>query len=276
MAGPMGLFLELGLFICPELCRLGYAFMLTLCVVSINHLLFVSVDRFLLIATPLRYITLVTQKRAFVFIGVCWGYSMAVSFIFMFAMEPKPDLDPDERFPMCRAEKLFPLWFITYLTILHFLLPFIIMVVLYTAIFVMARRQQQAIKSSFRLNGVNAEGMSVGHRAKLRAARLLALPCGYFHLSWGPWFITILWAVANGNIVDPHYVERLVQALAILNSFGNPGLVRRQSAVTRARHAGQTVWFVQKGFLFGRKRNKCILETAALVCRQPTLTTSTV
>lgn len=217
-----------------------------------------------------------TQKRAFVFIGVCWGYSMAVSFIFMFAMEPKPDLDPDERFPMCRAEKLFPLWFITYLTILHFLLPFIIMVVLYTAIFVMARRQQQAIKSSFRVNGVNSEGMSVGHRAKLRAARLLALPCGYFHLSWGPWFITILWAVASRTTVDPHYVERLVQALAILNSFGNPVLYAVSQPLLGRAMLAKLCGLCKKASLFGRKKNKCILETAALVCRQPTLTTSTV
>lgn len=45
VAGPPGMLVELQIVVQPSICRVAYAFVIALCSVSINHLLFVSVDR---------------------------------------------------------------------------------------------------------------------------------------------------------------------------------------------------------------------------------------
>ena len=72
------------------------------------------------------------------------------------------------------------------------------------------------LMDNFYLIGVSfyRNGPLFGRRskAKLQAARLLVLPCGFFYVTWGPWFILTLWAVAASWVVEPHGLERFVQA----------------------------------------------------------------
>ena len=152
-----------------------------------------------------------------VFIAACWIWAVAIAVPFTLGLTLNPDWTGE-----CRAELLFPLWFILVLTILHFVLPFFVMMYVHVAIFVVARRQQKAVKNSFRGNGSAESGGGYSSRAKLRAARLLALPCSYFYVSWGPWFFTMVWAISTGSTVEPHGLERFVQTLCMLNSLGNP------------------------------------------------------
>ena len=175
-------------------------------------------DRYLLISRPLRYSSLVTTRRVWVFIAGCWVWAAAVALPLALGLTVQPDWDGQ-----CLAELLLPLWFVLLLTLLHFLVPFLVMLYVHVAIFVVARRQQRAVKESLRRHGAASSGLS-GNRAKLRAARLLALPCGFFYVSWGPWFFAMLWAVGTGSLVEPHGLERFVQTLCILNSLGNPVL----------------------------------------------------
>lgn len=195
--------------------------------------------RYLLIGKPLRYGSLVTRRRVWAFIVICWVWAVALSVPFLLGLSINPDWDGE-----CRAELMYPLWFIILLTLLHFVLPFLVMLYVHIKIFIVARRQQKAVKDSFRRNGVELGGVSCGNRAKLRAARLLVLPCGYFYISWGPFFITVLYTVATDTVVEPHALERFVQTLAILNSLGNPILYAvSQPVLGRAMMAKLTaIW----------------------------------
>ncbi|KAK7100394.1 adenosine receptor A2b-like [Littorina saxatilis] len=239
LLSPAGLVIELQIVEVPLLCRMGYASVMALSSVSINHLLFVSIDRYLLIGKPLRYGSLVTRRRVWAFIVICWVWAVALSVPFLLGLSINPDWDGE-----CRAELMYPLWFIILLTLLHFVLPFLVMLYVHIKIFIVARRQQKAVKDSFRRNGVELGGVSCGNRAKLRAARLLVLPCGYFYISWGPFFITVLYTVATDTVVEPHALERFVQTLAILNSLGNPILYAvSQPVLGRAMMAKLTaIW----------------------------------
>lgn len=175
--------------------------------------------RYLLISKPLRYSSFITKRRVWVFIVACWVWAAAIAIPFILGLTLRHDWQGE-----CLAELMFPLWFILGLTVLHFVLPFLVMLYVHVAIFVVARRQQKAVKNSFRGSSNSAEASEHSSRAKLRAARLLALPCGYFYLSWGPWFFTMVWAIGTGSTVQPHGLERFVQTLCILNSLGNPVL----------------------------------------------------
>lgn len=216
-SSPAGLAIEMQMVISPWLCRLGYAAMLALCSVSINNLLFISIDRYLVIAHPFRYVPMVTRRRVVIFITGCWVYGSFLSVIFITLGYSREDWRGD-----CVAEKLYPLWFIVTLTALHLIIPFIIMLYVHIAIFIVARRQQKAVKLSMKRHG--AEPSVESKKAKLRAARLLVIPCLYFHVSWAPFFITIVWAVLTNSTVQPQGLERFVQSLGILNSLGNPVL----------------------------------------------------
>ncbi|KAL8562297.1 hypothetical protein ACOMHN_037253 [Nucella lapillus] len=237
VVSPAGLLIELQVIVSPLLCRMGYAGVMALTSVSINHLLFVSVDRYLLISRPLRYPSFVTKRRVWLFIGASWLWASALSLPFVLGFTIRPRWDG-----RCLAELMIPTWLIVVLALLHFVLPLIVMMYVHVAIFAVARRQQKAVKNSLKVcNGEEdkvgdfsttttsfsaktSHASSFSNRAKLRAARLLVLPCGFFYVSWGPWFVTILWAVFSQTVVEPHALERFAQTLAILNSLGNPVL----------------------------------------------------
>ncbi|KAK7503992.1 hypothetical protein BaRGS_00004724 [Batillaria attramentaria] len=209
---------------------------------------------------PFRYVPMVTKRRVIVFIALCWMYACVLSTLFI-----ATNYSRDGWQGQCLAEMLYPLWLMLVLTSLHFFLPFAIMMYVHIAIFVVARRQQRAVSLSFKRNGVEPNGES--KRAKLRAARLLAVPCGFFHVSWGPWFIAILWAVATNNTLRPHYVERFVQTLGILNSLGNPVLYAvTQPLLGRAMLAKlKTLFSMCKSKLQDHRNKQHHVESSTLV-----------
>ncbi|XP_017587278.1 PREDICTED: D(1) dopamine receptor [Corvus brachyrhynchos] len=62
-------------------CDIWVAFDITCCTASILHLCLISLERCWAIASPFRYQSMVTQRVAFVAIGVAWLLSLLISFI---------------------------------------------------------------------------------------------------------------------------------------------------------------------------------------------------
>ncbi|XP_076441179.1 adenosine receptor A3-like [Babylonia areolata] len=141
--GPTGLHIELEVVVDPFMCRMGYGAVLAFCSVSINHLVFVSVDRYLMISKPLRYPSLVTSRRVWVFVLLCWGWGGALSTTFLLGLGLQPSWSG-----RCRAELLYRPWFMVCLLLAHFLLPLVVMLFVHVNIFRVAWRQQKAVQQS--------------------------------------------------------------------------------------------------------------------------------
>ena len=133
---------------------LGYGLQLT----SLNGMLCLTVDRFISICYPFRYIVWMTEKRAHIMIAATWLVALVIS-----------------------VANIFPAIF-AYLFV-YIVIAFFLMLALQIAIFVTARRQCRQISSQF-----VALGKNVPYQHK--PTRAISLVMGAFLLCWLPIMVT--------------------------------------------------------------------------------------
>lgn len=133
----------------------------TLAATSFN-LLVISCDRYLAIVHALRYNSMMTNKKAFVLIGVTWLSSVLLALIFSLFM--KQDFDDE-------------LWFAT--VVITFLLPLFIIIYCYYHIFKAARTQVA------HMNEVNFEASAQAMK-KHKTAKVIAVIITLFVASFAP------------------------------------------------------------------------------------------
>lgn len=122
---------------------------------SIWHLSFVSIDRFLCISNPFKYPLLMTSRRAVVIITGIWVYSVIVAVMsqVLWAWDP------------------FPL----FVTVLNFIIPSVIIMIMYFNIFRIARYQAKQIEMT-----INGTTRSFSLSAEMKAAKVLGVVIGAF------------------------------------------------------------------------------------------------
>ena len=135
----------------------------------ILHLLALSVDRFIAVVFPLRYVSTVTKKRTYV-VAVCiWCYSLTVGLISGFL----------ERVVSSGS-----------LLAAHIVIPCVLMTCLNTKVIFTTRKTPRELNA----NIVN-EQAQLFHKRERKIVKLVLLVLGVFGICYLPWFITIILAL---------------------------------------------------------------------------------
>lgn len=133
-------------------CKFYNSFDITCCTASILHLLLVALDRYVAIFKPLSYRNLVRKLHVFAIVAFVWLLSACISFIPIFSglnlirhenSSVKIFENNDTTPRKCQIEANLPYAIVS--SSLSFYIPLILMIIVYAKIFVVARKQAQAI-----------------------------------------------------------------------------------------------------------------------------------
>uniref|UniRef100_A0A8C9RC10 5-hydroxytryptamine receptor 6 n=1 Tax=Scleropages formosus TaxID=113540 RepID=A0A8C9RC10_SCLFO len=218
----------------PHFCPVWLCFDVMCCSASILNLCLISLDRYLLIISPLRYKQRMTLPRALLLVGGAWGLAALTSFLsLLLELGSTPRLGSAHS--QCRLRVSLP--FALVASCLTFFLPSVAICFTYCRILLAARRQARqvaALTHSHHLHaspGEPSRPPSPGHaherrmahrqgRRALKASLTLGVLLGLFFSTWLPFFITNM-AQAVCECVPPALFDALTW-LGYCNSTMNP------------------------------------------------------
>lgn len=156
---------------------------------STMNLAAVSVDRHCAITMPFSYPQLITSKRAVITILLVWTYAILVSTLRLV------------KWPAAGYYGYF-------VSSTSFFLPLVIMSVMYSRIYIIARQHVRRLSRSL--------------ATELKAAKTIAVVIGCFVLCWTPFFsLVVIFAYNRKFSINPGVVQ-VVKWLEYLNSCLNP------------------------------------------------------
>ncbi|NXJ75265.1 DRD1C protein, partial [Trogon melanurus] len=182
-------------------CDVWVAFDIMCSTASILNLCIISVDRYWAISSPFRYERRMTQPVAFIMIGVAWLLSLLISFVPVQLKWHKDHELLNEREPSFNDTKencdssLNRTYAISS-SLVSFYIPVAIMIVTYTRIFRIARRQIRRI-SSLERAVEHTPDCPTRHEASLnnsfkketKVLKTLSIIMGVFVFCWLPFFV---------------------------------------------------------------------------------------
>ena len=187
-------------------------------------LIAVTVERYIMVVWPLRYHNIVTLFRARVAIVCIWILALAVSMFFGVSVNFAGEIDEDEDNCSLNTSKTdfwhYPL---KYMAVTFILIPIVTVIVLYTHIFVIARRQIRQIAAATSISGPLTEtdrNNANTKRSNRRAAGTFLIITLAFALAWTPSAVRKLNKLATGNS-DTMYTEFLARLCMLTNSWLN-------------------------------------------------------
>ncbi|XP_053822551.1 D(1) dopamine receptor-like [Vidua chalybeata] len=188
-------------------CDLWVAFDIMCCTASILHLCLISVERYWAIASPFRYQRRVTQRLAFLTIGVAWLLSLLISFIpVQLQWHKERELPGREQLGFngsaeegsCDSSLSRP--YAISSSLISFYIPVAIMLGTYGRLFRVARRQLRGISSLERPAGharscpgssdcPRETSLKNSLKKETKVLQTLSIIMGVFVCCWLPFFV---------------------------------------------------------------------------------------
>ncbi|KAK2520083.1 Adra1a [Columba livia] len=194
-------------------CNIWAAVDVLCCTASIMSLCIISIDRYIGVSYPLRYPSIVTEKRGLLALLCVWALSLVISIGPLFGWkEPAPE---DETICQITEEP----GYVLFSALGSFYLPLTIILVMYCRVYVVAKRENKGLSSglktershseqvTLRIHRKNAPGASGSasnpkskHHFSVRllkfsrekkAAKTLGIVVGCFVLCWLPFFVVM-------------------------------------------------------------------------------------
>lgn len=189
-------------------CDVWVAFDIMCSTASILNLCIISVDRYWAISSPFRYERKMTQRVAFVMIGVAWMLSVLISFIPVqlrwhkaTKLLPAHEASPNATWsPEENCDSSLNRTYAISSSLISFYIPVAIMIVTYTRIFRIAQRQIRRI-SSLERAVEHAQSCQSPHgcphdvtlknsfKKETKVLKTLSVIMGVFVFCWLPFFI---------------------------------------------------------------------------------------
>uniref|UniRef100_A0A8C5K801 Alpha-1A adrenergic receptor n=1 Tax=Jaculus jaculus TaxID=51337 RepID=A0A8C5K801_JACJA len=198
-------------------CNIWAAVDVLCCTASIMGLCVISIDRYIGVSYPLRYPTIVTQRRGVRALLCVWALSLVISIGPLFGWrQPAPD---DETICQINEEP----GYVLFSALGSFYVPLAIILVMYCRVYVVAKRESRGLKSGLKTDKSDSEQVTLRiHRKNApvaaaankthfsvrllkfsrekKAAKTLGIVVGCFVLCWLPFFLVMPIGKSEGLI----------------------------------------------------------------------------
>ncbi|XP_032959062.1 trace amine-associated receptor 7a-like [Rhinolophus ferrumequinum] len=204
-------------------CKFHSCFDGSFCYASIYHLCFISLDRYIAITDPLVYPTRFTASVS----GICIAFSWLLSIIYSFSLfgTGANEVGLEELVSAltcvggCQVA-VNQSWVLV--NFLLFFIPTLVMMIVYSKIFLIAKHQARKIESMSNKTVRSSDSYKdrVAKRER-KAAKTLGIAVITFLISWSPYLIgTIIDAFLG--FITPTYIYEILVWIAYYNSAMNP------------------------------------------------------
>ncbi|XP_006626542.3 trace amine-associated receptor 13c-like [Lepisosteus oculatus] len=200
-------------------CQLHSSFDMFLTTVSIFHLIFIALDRYQAVCNPLHYYSKITNRVAWLMIGVSWGVAAIYTYGLLYSRGNAEGLNEYVSSTYCLGSCVLfynALWG-SLDTLIAFFLPCCIMVGLYTKIFFIARKH--VVQIGTKTDQEKKDRFS--EKSEWKAAKTLGIVVGVFILCWMPFFVNSIIDPFT-NFSTPAILFELFVWLGYFNSTLNP------------------------------------------------------
>ncbi|XP_037376879.1 trace amine-associated receptor 7a-like [Talpa occidentalis] len=204
-------------------CKFHSCFEGSFCYASIYHLCFISLDRYIAVTDPLVYPTRFTVSVAGMCIAFSWLFSIIFSFSLLGTGANETGLEDLVSALTCVGGCQIAVnqnWVLV--DFLLFIVPTLVMIILYAKIFLVAKQQARKIENMAN----NAEGSSESYKERVarrerKAAKTLGIAVIAFLISWLPYFIDSIIDAFLG-FITPTYIYEILVWFGYYNSAMNP------------------------------------------------------
>nr|CAI9708071.1 unnamed protein product [Rangifer tarandus platyrhynchus] len=204
-------------------CQLHSCFEGSFCCTSIYHLCFISLDRYIAVTDPLVYPARFTVSVSGMCIAFSWLFPVTYSFSLLGTGANAAGLEDLVSALTCVGGCQIAVnqsWVLV--NFLLFFIPTLVMIVLYSKIFLIAKQQARKIESLSNKTGRCSDSYQdrVARRER-KAARTLGVAVLAFLISWLPYFLDVITDAFLG-FITPTCVYEILVWIAYYNSAMNP------------------------------------------------------
>uniref|UniRef100_A0AC11CWD4 Uncharacterized protein n=1 Tax=Ovis aries TaxID=9940 RepID=A0AC11CWD4_SHEEP len=204
-------------------CQLHSCFNGSFCYASIYHLCFISLDRYIAVTDPLVYSTRFTVSVSAMCIVFSWLFPIIYTFSLLGTGANAAGLEDLVSALTCVGGCQIAVnqsWVLV--NFLLFFIPTLVMIVLYSKIFLIAKQQARKIENLSSKTGRCSDSYQdrVARRER-KAARTLGVAVLAFLISWLPYFLDSITDAFLG-FITPTYVYEILVWIAYYNSAMNP------------------------------------------------------
>ncbi|XP_004630375.1 trace amine-associated receptor 7a-like [Octodon degus] len=204
-------------------CKFHSSFDGSFCYCSIFHLSFISIDRYVAVTDPLVYPTRFTVSVAGKCIAFSWLFAVIFSFSLLYTGVNEAGLEDLVSALSCVGGCQIAVnqsWVL--IGFLLFFIPALVMITVYTKIFLIAKQQARKIESLSNRTAKSSDSYKdrVARRER-KAATTLGVAVIAFLISWLPYYIDSIIDAFLG-FITPTYVYEILVWIAYYNSALNP------------------------------------------------------
>lgn len=181
------IYIETCWFLGDILCTIYYIVDYVITSTSVANMVLISVDRYIAICDPLHYPTKVTKKRTQTSVFMCWACSVIYRIFLLHDHLEKPGQSNS-----CIGECVVVINYIAGVTdlVFTFIIPIVIIIVLYVKVFVVVVSQARAIQSQ--IAAVTAQRSVAMKKTEMKAARTLGVVIVVFLFCFCPYYVPTL------------------------------------------------------------------------------------